>query len=300
VTDSAVTANPSSTDGGGIGNFSATLTLTGSTLGGNSAADSGGGIYTQGTLTVSNSTLSANSATSGDGISGGMLTVNNSTVAGNSAFSQGGGLYGGPALTTRNTIVAGNRAPTGPDVFGNLGSQGYNLISNPQDMTGWVDSDILHVNPLLGPLQDNGGPTQTMALLAGSPALNAGDPNQAGIPDQRGVVRSGGVNIGAFQASAANLVVATPATATAGVAFDVSVAVLDMFGQLAVGYTGTITFSTTDGDPGVVLPADYTFQASDGGFVTFAAGVTLFTSGDQTLTVTDTVSGLSGSTIVTL
>src|SRR5262249_19266643 len=60
----------------------------------------------------------------------------------------------------------------------------------------------------LGPLQDNGGPTQTIAPLAGSPALNAGDPAQLGVPDQRGVVRSGGVNIGAYQASASTYVFA--------------------------------------------------------------------------------------------
>jgi hypothetical protein len=58
------------------------------------------------------------------------------------------------------------------------------------------------IDPMLGPLQNNGGPTETMAVLAGSPALNAGDPSQLGVADQRGVVRDGGVNIGAYQASA--------------------------------------------------------------------------------------------------
>jgi hypothetical protein len=114
------------------------------------------------------------------------------------------------------------------------------------------------------------------------------------------MVRRGGVNIGAFQACAAAFVVTAPATATAGLPFDVTVEVVDLFGQRAVGYTGTATFTSTDPDPRVVLPPAHTFQVSDGGVVTFPAGVTLFTTGDQTLTVTDLGSGISGSTVVSL
>jgi hypothetical protein len=78
------------------------------------------------------------------------------------------------------------------------------------------------------------------------------------------------------------------------------VTVYDQFGQVAVGYSGTITCSSTDSDSRVVLPPDYLFQASDAGRVTFAGGVTLFTSGAQTLTVSDLGGGIIGSTIVTL
>jgi hypothetical protein len=156
------------------------------------------------------------------------------------------------------------------------------------------------IDPLLAPLGDYGGPTWTMPPLAGSPALNTGDPAQAGTLDQRGVIRSGGVNIGAFQASAAHLALSAPHTANPGEPFDLAVAVYDRFGQLAVGYTGTVHFSSSDPDPNVVLPPDDTFQPSDGGMVTFSGGVTLFTPGDQTLTVTDLATGITGSTVVTL
>jgi hypothetical protein len=139
-----------------------------------------------------------------------------------------------------------------------------------------------------------------MPLLPGSPALNAGDPSQAGTPDQRGAARTGGVNIGSFQASAASFVVSAPDSATAGTPFDVVVIVLDQFGQAAVGYTGTIHFSSTDPDPNVVLPPDYTFGAGDAGMATFSAGVTLFTPGEQTLSVTDFDNGISGNAVVTL
>jgi hypothetical protein len=112
----------------------------------------------------------------------------------------------GSTLALKDTIVAGNTAFLGPDVYGNLGSQGHNLIGNPQDMTGWVTSDLLHVNPMLGPLADNGGPTPTMALLPGSPAIDAG--NNAGAPmwDQRGApfrrIVNGVIDIGAYEVQA--------------------------------------------------------------------------------------------------
>src|SRR5260370_25869021 len=98
---------------------------------------------------------------------------------------------------------------TRDDVYGALGPNGdYNLIGDGTNMTGLsngvngnqVGSAASPIDPLLGPLADNGGPTKTHALLPGSPALNAGDPSQLGTADQRGVVRKGGVNIGAYQA----------------------------------------------------------------------------------------------------
>jgi hypothetical protein len=102
------------------------------------------------------------------------------------------------------------------------------------------------------------------------------------------VVRSGGVNIGAYQASASALVVTGPATATAGAPFDVTVKAVDSFGQTAVGYTGTATF--TSADPyGATLPADYHFTLVDGGVHTFGAGATLYTAGNWDVTATDTV-----------
>jgi probable HAF family extracellular repeat protein len=100
-------------------------------------------------------------------------------------------------------IIATNTSPLGPDVYGNLGSQGHNLIGNPQEMMGWVSSDLLHVNPMLGPLQNNGGPTQTRALLPGSPAIDAGDNTGAPMWDQRGPgyprIEHGIIDIGAFE-----------------------------------------------------------------------------------------------------
>jgi hypothetical protein len=82
--------------------------------------------------------------------------------------------------------------------------------------------------------------------------------------------------------------------------FDVTVTAVDPFGRVALGYTGTVTFRTSDPDPGVVLPTDYTFTASDQGTHTFSGGFTLITPGDQTITATDTAGGFSSSAVVTV
>jgi hypothetical protein len=310
--------------GGGIYNNN-TLTVSNSTLSANSATEFGGGIYNDyGTLTVSNSTLSANSA-SQDG--GGIfnhgtspVTLTNATLIANRANTGSGNFHGGGLFVysgtplLHNTLIAGNfngaAGTTRDDVYGALDPGGnYNLISDGTGMTGLsngangnlVGSASAPIDPLLGDLHGNGGPTLTHALLPGSPALNAGDPSQLGSPDQRGVIRTGGVNIGAFQASAAAFRVGAPDTVQSGVPFDVTVMAVDPFGQVAVGYTGTVTFSTTDPDPAVVLPADYSFQPSDAGQLTFPGGVTLITPGDQTLTVMDTADNtITGSAVITV
>jgi hypothetical protein len=208
----------------------------------------------------------------------------------------------------RNTILAGNMGGLtdiygyhygGPDLYGSLATSGYNLIGNTQGGSGFDVTDLLNVNPWLGPLQDNGGPTPTMALFPGSPALNAGDPAELGVADQRGVVRSGGVNIGAYQASASAFVLTAPATVTAGTSFNLTVTAVDPFGQTAVGYTGTVHFGSSDGQ--AVLPGDYTFTSGDAGVHLFAGGATLVSAGGQVLTAADTASGsLTGGAAVSV
>jgi len=124
-----------------------------------------------------------------------------------------GGIYnndGTQSVTNcRNTIIAGNTGSGSPDVSGSLTSQGHNLIGDGSGGSGFVATDLVGtsaspVDPKLGPLQDNGGPTQTMALLPGSPAIDAGDNAFAPGPyDQRGPgfprVVNGKIDIGAFE-----------------------------------------------------------------------------------------------------
>ena len=160
---------------------------------------------------------------------GGTATLTNCTVSGNSASGNGGGLDNvSGTVTLGNTIVAGNTATTsGPDVFGTFTSQGHNLIGKTDGSSGWVSSDLTGtiaqpLNPLLAPLGNYGGPTQTMALLPGSPAIDAG--NNALIPvgvttDQRGLSRivDRVVDIGAFESSGFTITVTSGSGQSAGV-----------------------------------------------------------------------------------
>lgn len=211
--------------GGGIANMGlATITSSNSTFSENSAAADGGGIYNEGSLIVTNCTVSGNITKGGGGgisIFGGTNTITNSTLTANRAdFDDNGGNGGGLQRTTgtlalHNTLVAGNFKGSGSsrdDLFGPVGaSSSNNLIGDGAGLTGitngnqgnQVGSSGSPIDPLLGPLANNGGPTRTHALLPGSPALNAGSNAKvpAGFMDQRGLARiSGGtVDIGAFE-----------------------------------------------------------------------------------------------------
>jgi hypothetical protein len=204
--------------GGGITN-AGTLAVTSSTVSGNSASgqstSNGGGIEngSDSSVTVTNSTLSGNSAALGGGIHNtyGTVTVTFSTLSGNSA-TQGGGVANGDLPTavvqSRNTIVAGNNGGASPDANGSFDSLGHNLIGDGAGGSGYDPTDFVGtssnpIDPKLGSLQDNGGPTWTMALLPTSPAIAAGDPTDATEWDQRGPgyprVVNGIADIGAFQ-----------------------------------------------------------------------------------------------------
>ena len=232
--------------GGGIYNQNGALTLTNCAVSGNSAGFSGGGISNAGTLVMDGCTISGNSASASGGIAGGNAetitnstisgntaknnaggisigpgtSVTNCTITGNSAGDSGGGIFnngaGGDSLDARNTIIALNTAPTGPDISGPLTSQGFNLVGDDSDatITPAQDSDQIGVSAdelKLGPLQDNGGPTLTHALLPGSVAIDQGD-SSGSVTDQRGQSRpvdvpevdnaegGDGADIGAFEA----------------------------------------------------------------------------------------------------
>ena len=200
--------------GGGIWSKGGTLNLTDSTVSGNSAGVVGGVLQESGTATITNTTISGNKAAKyGGGVLAydSVINVRNSTISSNKSNSLGGGILTAGAASTvlvKNTIVAGNSLVNCGDIgqFGGvIFSQGNNISSDescPFTKTG----DKQNTNPLLGLLQDNGGPTDTHALLPGSPAVDAA--NNAACPqrDQRGVARKDGdkngtvtCDIGAFE-----------------------------------------------------------------------------------------------------
>lgn len=183
--------------GGGVYN-DGSLTVNNSTLSGNEARaiqggfDSGGGIYNAGALTLNNSTLSNNKADSNGGLFNvGLANVNSSTIAGNDPIGLSHDSSQGGRVSLQNTIVAGNSSDLGgPDCRGTILSAGYNLIGDATDCsfattTGdQVGTAANPLDPLLGPLQNNGGLTFTRALLPGSPVIDAGNP--AGCADSQG------------------------------------------------------------------------------------------------------------------
>ncbi len=198
--------------GGGLHN-TGTATVNDSTISGNQAEFGGGIFSSSGPVTVSNSTISGNSSIFGGGgilHGAGSLTLNNCTVTGNVALSSGaGGLEVFATMILRNTIVADQLA--GPDCNGLINaSPGHNLDTDGSCVSAGGPGNLTAA-PLLGPLQDNGGPTATHEPMTGSPAIDAGNPDVPGsggdacLPsDQRGVSRPQGADcdIGAVEVEA--------------------------------------------------------------------------------------------------
>ena len=248
-----VSGNDAGDMGGGIYGWSDnTMTITDSTISGNTAADAGGGIYVfSGELYLTNSTLTGNEVTDSYGNGGGIFAVdqsfaaiNNTTITGNQAGNAGGGIYldGVSVIEVNNTILSANTATIDVDLGQGSGGgpkRGENKIShaaNPNGSTSSVTASLLGTAmagdftgngnifnnvPGLGPLANNGGPTQTLMLQTGSPAINAG--NNTLIPagltfDQRGTgfprAVGGTVDMGAFEVAA--VVALSPTLVPAG------------------------------------------------------------------------------------
>ena len=246
------TVSGNSTDGTGGGicvDTNSTLTMESSTLTGNYAGDYGGGVANSGTLIINNSTLNDNIGefTGGGILNRASLTVSNSTLSGNATQLHGGGIWTSGLGRISNSTLSGNSGTNGGAINNRLGtleirstilkrgesgsnivndsgtltSDGYNLSSD--DGSGYLigPGDQINTDPLLGPLQNNGGPTFTHALLPGSPAIDAGDANFTPPPffDQRGPgfdrVVNGRIDKGSFEVQSASTPTPTPsATAT--------------------------------------------------------------------------------------
>jgi hypothetical protein len=295
ATNSTISGNTASGAGGGIENGgTGTVSLTNCAVFGNSSTSTGGGIESSGggTVNLTSSTVHGNTSTGGSGggiangalNSGATLSLISSTVAGNSASSSGGGIFNatGATVNAKNTIIATNTATTaGPDFNGTLASQGYNLIgnSNGTTITGMTTGNQLNVNPKLGPLQDNGGPTYTQALLTGSPATDKGA--SSGIStDQRGL----------------NRIVDSAAIpdASGGDGSDIGA-----FEDQDVCGIHVVT-NSSDNDPGSLR--DVIAGTCTGSTVTFAAGVSSpikLTSGELLVTSPITISG-PGANVMTV
>ena len=219
ITDSIISLNRTGDlGGGGTGVFnSGTLTITNSTISDNFAWYSdlfgSAGIYNSGTATIFASTVSRNQDTSehgGGGIhnDGGWVTLTNSTVSGNEASGPGGGIFNSGILNITNGTVSGNTATEASAIYsdgtttlanslidGNCGgslavTSGHHNIESPSD-TCSIGVSVPDLK--LGPLQNNGGPTETHALTLGSPAIDQIPEADCRVTtDQRGEQRPAG------------------------------------------------------------------------------------------------------------
>jgi hypothetical protein len=215
---STISKNTSGRDGAGMHNRDSAATITYSTISGNQTGffGYGGGIYDRSSETlVENSTISGNKAAVGGGVyNRATLTVSNSTISKNSA-GDGGGIFTARDLTLNRSLISGNQAFFGREIdrfSGTVTRDNYNLFgtNNYDGVRGFSPgaSDIVpgsgvFIGAILAPLAANGGPTQTHALVTGSPAVNAvplADPGCGGT-DQRGVLRPQETlcDIGAFE-----------------------------------------------------------------------------------------------------
>jgi predicted outer membrane repeat protein len=225
ITDSTFSGNSSFFSGGGAIWAGETLIITNSTFSGNGTGSAGGAIFCAcATTTISNSTFSGNGGNQAGGIwTFGTLSITNSTMSGNSSAQEGGAIVNASASTSlTNTTLSGNSAGAGGGVFntGTLTLKNSIVANSPSggncsgsgtivDVGGnlsWPDATCAGINqdPVLGPLASNGGPTQTMALMSGSAAIDAAVDANCPSTDQRGVVRPQGSHCdsGAFELEA--------------------------------------------------------------------------------------------------
>lgn len=276
----SISGNSSELSGGGINNGpGAVMVINDSTIAGNElvgagSGESGGGIQSEGSLKISNSTISGNtSSNDGGGIATfGALVLDSVTVTGNTVPSGvGSGLLlgGSGGASLKNSILAGNSGAEDCKSFLIPATDaGHNLVQT-QDGCGFTNGDNGTIvgqdqDPLLGVLRNNGGPTRTHALLAGSPAIDAGDTDLN--TDQRGYARPSGAadDIGAFeeaQVGTITVVKETPVPSTTNyfftleggqlgeaIAFSVDTSLDDLDSDGPNGYTGRATFELEAGD----------------------------------------------------
>jgi hypothetical protein len=276
VNNSTFSGNSAQNDGGGIENTFGTLTVTNTTFSGNTATGEAGGIGNdEGTLTVTNTTFSGNTATDvqpalpdvgGVGVGGGIenyfgtLTMTNSTLSGNLSPTSGGIINRSVSIpstsTMINTIVVNNPNYNcdfyvGDPISGGsplFGSSGFSLISGG-NLTGrsCVGTGVAPPDPLLGPLKNNGGATQTMALGASSPAIGNAIAANCPISDQRGFPRhtkgAGVITVNGLSELGSTVTVTLSSTGYYPVVGDS----VQISGGVPAGYLGVWTITSVNG-----------------------------------------------------
>ena len=257
------------------------------------ALSRGGGLFvdTTGIANISNSTIAFNNAIVGArGQPGTPSGGAGPGAQGAAGAASGGGLFNnGGTASPSSSIFSDNAAPAGPDSSGNVNSQGFNLIGNAAGSTGFTSpTDIAGSNPLLGALQNNGGPTFTHALGAGSPAIDKGAAN-GNLTDQRGAgfprLRGAATDIGAFESGSAPVANNQSASTTQGTPKAITLTATDAendpltFTVLTNPTNGVLSGSganrTYTPNAGFTGSDSFTFRVNDGSADSNTATVTL-------------------------
>lgn len=288
IADSTIANNSAARSGGGVSN-AGTLTIIRSTIANNSTtggdivsvvtgttrvSGNGGGLDNGGFATIIQSTIANNTVTdsqsslsTGGGVANrNILNIVQSTIVNNHASLDGGGVSNPGTLTLANTLVVGNNAPTSAESKGTFGDNGGNLVGVP---TGFTLGQVVRVDgggvPLLA---NNGGLTQTIALAANSPTVDAGlDANARGFTtDQRGFTRIAlaHVDVGAVESLAVPYLV--PLAVAVGTEVKVTdpttgavITTLRPFSEFGGSVSAVVADFTGDG------VADYAVGAGPGG-----------------------------------
>ncbi len=271
ISGSTVNGNTAEEGGGAYFKKSDPVNITAATISGNDAVGDGGGIFNEGSsLSAINVTISGNSADSGAGLfqKDGTGTLQNITIIGNSGSSGAGGIdVNGGTISSRNTLIAGNSSPIPDDVDlrGPISSLGTNLIGVSAGGSGYIATDILDIAPSTGPLTNNGGSTQTHALLQGSRGINEGNNTGAPTIDQTGRARDAMVDIGAYEYPG-----------TPSFTLDKVVDITNVSTPTTLTYTITVD---NDGDVDLTTPTLVDDLTQDGVSMVLTTGPTL--SGDS-------------------
>ncbi|PTY01672.1 hypothetical protein DB346_11615 [Verrucomicrobia bacterium LW23] len=292
ITDSTLRYNTAQAgNGGAVYKDGSILNINGSTLDHNRAGLQGGGLYNNAAVTtIAISTIANNTATNGGGIyhrGGSLLQLTSVTISQNSGGLGAGILLEGvSSVNLRSSIVAGNLGPS--DILGSVTDLGYNVVG--LGGTGYIGTTRTGVvNPRLAALANNGGTTQTMALLPGSAALGTGDISLLGTPDQRGYNRADGIyDAGAYQSRGFTY------TITAGDGQSATVGTA--FGPMTVTVTSNDVL-LTDLTGGAIILTPPTSGATLTGMLT--QPLTL-ESGTWQSTLTPTAAGSTGTYQVTI
>jgi hypothetical protein len=190
-----------------------------------------------------------------------------------------------------NSVTAGMPATitvTAKDAFGNVATGYMGTVTFSSSDTG---------ASLPGPYTFTATDSGTHTFPNGVTLVTAG-PQTVTVSDG---TLAATANVTVNPAPAVQFQITAPASAYSGTPFDITVTALDPYGNIDTNYSGTVTFSSSDNDPGVILPPNYTFTGADSGVHTFPGGVTLITQGNQTVTATDTINnGISGTATITV